>query len=203
MSRGTKPQRGLTVEPGNRRADDASDQPALPIGNSEGNTGRERSIMIGAFWVLALVYMCGTTVADPDLWGHTLYGLRSIELGVLTEKTDPYSYTAPHAKWVNHEWLTEYQFGWLWLHAGGVGLWLWRKRNGLGSLGVRGAGDSSSPVQRRGGDPVADFYSRVPGGLLYVHSTATSNVLPVCSGFDDPTDSLGPAEQSFGFGRCR
>ena len=66
------------------------------------------------------------TMADPDLWGHTLYGARSIELGTLTEKTDPYSFTAAGARWVNHEWLTEYQLGWLWKTAGNSGLCLWK-----------------------------------------------------------------------------
>ena len=84
------------------------------------------------FWLTALigvsvvVFLCGLTVADPDLWGHTLYGLRSIESGVLTETTDPFSYTAPGARWVNHEWLSELIFGGLWLAGGEVALVLWR-----------------------------------------------------------------------------
>lgn len=84
------------------------------------------------FWLTTLigvsvvVFLCGLTVADPDLWGHTLYGLRSIESGVLTEKTDPFSYTAPGAQWVNHEWLSELIFGGLWLAGGEAALVLWR-----------------------------------------------------------------------------
>jgi len=115
----------------------ASRQHMVPFGNTELRARSwEESVMVGLFWMLALVYVCGTTVADPDLWGHTLYGLRSIELGVLTEKTDPYSYTAPNATWINHEWLTEYQFGWLWQRFGGAGLWLWRNAMAAGVLVV-------------------------------------------------------------------
>ncbi len=73
-----------------------------------------------------LLYSCGMTIADPDLWGHTLYGLRAIAQGIWLERTDPFSYTAPHAAWVNHEWLTEYAYGWIWNHAGNTGLWIWR-----------------------------------------------------------------------------
>ncbi|MFP6765941.1 MAG: hypothetical protein VB858_20085, partial [Planctomycetaceae bacterium] len=57
---------------------------------------------------------------------HTLYGCRSIEAGVLTEKSDPFSYTAAGARWVNHEWLSELAFGWTWMTAGEVGLVLLR-----------------------------------------------------------------------------
>jgi hypothetical protein len=87
---------------------------------------RERRLWLILIWLTAVAYVCGVALGDPDLWGHTLYGVRSIEQGVLTERTDPFSYTVPGTEWVNHEWLTEYQLGWLWLHAGQAGLCLWR-----------------------------------------------------------------------------
>ena len=89
----------------------------------------ERRIMLGAVWLTCVVFLCGLTIADPDLWGHTLYGLRALDQGVLTERTDPFSYTAPGATWINHEWLTELQYGWLWRQFDNVGLVMWR--NGL------------------------------------------------------------------------
>ncbi|MFQ5451728.1 MAG: hypothetical protein ACE5E9_13955 [Nitrospinaceae bacterium] len=47
--------------------------------------------------------------ADSDLWGHIKFGEAAwSEKAPL--KTDPYSYTAPGAPWVNHEWLTEVLF---------------------------------------------------------------------------------------------
>lgn len=87
---------------------------------------RERFVLIAAVWIASVVCVCAVTVADPDLWGHTLYGLRSIEQGVLTEKADPFSYTAAGSRWVNHEWLSEYIYGWTWQNFGDAGLWCWR-----------------------------------------------------------------------------
>lgn len=77
-------------------------------------------------WCVAFVFVCGLVLADPDLWGHTLYGIRAWNQGVLAEATDPFSYTAPQAPWVNHEWLTELQLALIWTHFGNCGLWLWR-----------------------------------------------------------------------------
>lgn len=77
-------------------------------------------------WCVAYVFVCGLVLADPDLWGHTLYGIRAWNQGVLAETTDPFSYTAPQAQWINHEWLTELQLGLVWTHLGNCGLWLWR-----------------------------------------------------------------------------
>ena len=91
-----------------------------------GSLDRERRWLLGGVWSVCVLFLCTATVADPDLWGHTLYGLRSIDLGVLTERADPFSYTAAGAPWTNHEWLTEYQYGWLWRHWGNPGLVMWR-----------------------------------------------------------------------------
>ncbi len=77
-------------------------------------------------WMICVLFLSALTVADPDLWGHTLYGLRSIDLGVLTERSDPFSYTVPGGEWTNHEWASEYEFGLAWRLLGNVGLILWR-----------------------------------------------------------------------------
>lgn len=90
------------------------------------NQSTERTVLTTIVWITCVAFLCGLTVADPDLWGHTLYGLRSIEQGLLTELHDPFSYTAAGHEWVNHEWLTEFQFGWLWSQFGNGGLVLWR-----------------------------------------------------------------------------
>jgi hypothetical protein len=97
---------------------------------------RETRLLISLVWVASVLYVCAMTVADPDLWGHTLYGLRAIEQGVLVERNDPFSYTAPATAWTNHEWLTEYQFGWLWLYLGDTGLWLWRNLMVVGVFAI-------------------------------------------------------------------
>lgn len=87
---------------------------------------REWLISIGLVWC-ACLFLTGTvTIADPDLWGHTLYGLRALDAHVLVERTDPFCYTEPDASWVNHEWFSEDSFGWLWQRFRNPGLWLWR-----------------------------------------------------------------------------
>ncbi len=100
---------------------------------------RERFVLITAVWIVSVACVCAVTVADPDLWGHTLYGLRSIEQGVLTEKFDPFSYTAPGNRWVNHEWLTEYIYGWTWQNFGDAGLWCWRNLIVVGLFAIAAA----------------------------------------------------------------
>ena len=64
-------------------------------------------------------------IDDSDTWWHLASG-RLIAAERAVAHGDPFSYTAPGAIWINHEWLTEYQFGWLWRHAGNAGLWMWR-----------------------------------------------------------------------------
>jgi hypothetical protein len=118
--------------------------PAVDPGRA-GHT--DRRWLLGGVWTVCVLFLCTAAVADPDLWGHTLYGLRSIDNGVLTERNDPFSYTAPGADWINHEWLTEYQFGWLWRCAGNPGLVMWRNLLVAGvfvvaALAIRRAGAS-------------------------------------------------------------
>lgn len=45
------------------------------------------------------------TTADPDLWGHLTFGRLTLTGGLA--RTDPFSFTAPGAPWLNHEWLSE------------------------------------------------------------------------------------------------
>lgn len=85
----------------------------------------DRALII-LVWCVAYAFVCGLVLADPDVWGHTLYGIRALDQGVLVEPTDPFSYTAPQARWVNHEWLTELQFALLWKYFGNPGFWMWR-----------------------------------------------------------------------------
>jgi len=87
---------------------------------------REWLISLGLIWCACLFLISTVTIADPDLWGHTLYGIRALEADVLVEHTDPFCYTEPGATWINHEWFSEDTFGWLWLRFGNTGLWLWR-----------------------------------------------------------------------------
>lgn len=89
-------------------------------------TNSEKKAFTILLGISSWIFLCSFTMADPDLWGHTLYGLRAIELEVLTEATDPFSYTAQGDAWFNHEWATEYEYGWLWSHFGSAGLLAWK-----------------------------------------------------------------------------
>lgn len=64
----------------------------------------DRDLML-ALIVVASV-MAFRTVVDPDLPGHLAFGLVHLETGRL-QTTDPYSYTAAGAPWINHEWVFE------------------------------------------------------------------------------------------------
>jgi hypothetical protein len=81
-----------------------------------------------ALAVLASVDRIRTS--DYDLYGHILFGRVSLSQGN-PPRLDTYSYSAPGAPWVDHEWLTEMVFAWLYDSAGPGGLILWRLLMGL------------------------------------------------------------------------
>jgi hypothetical protein len=60
------------------------------------------------------------TVADPDLWGHTRFGLDMLATHTLPSE-DPYSFTQD-IPWINHEWLSELMMGGAYRAAGPIGL---------------------------------------------------------------------------------
>jgi hypothetical protein len=75
------------------------------------------------------------TIGDPDLWGHLRFGLDMLETGSIPQ-TDPYSFTAAGARWINHEWLAELTFALCYSAAGAAGL-VWLKITlALATLGV-------------------------------------------------------------------
>jgi hypothetical protein len=84
-------------------------------------------LFLPAAFVFAVVafawWRFSDNTADNDLWGHVLYGQRALTLGHV-EKTDPFSWTAAGAPWINHEVLAERTLGWTHHLAGGTGLWL-------------------------------------------------------------------------------
>ena len=85
-----------------------------------------RSLLALAAGLAALVFRYVQSVpADPDLWGHTRFGLDHIRAGHLA-RTDPFSFMTTGQEWVNHEWLTELIFGWVFMAGGTTGLFLFR-----------------------------------------------------------------------------
>jgi hypothetical protein len=67
-----------------------------------------------------LVVILTRTWADPDLWGHVLFG-RDIVLERAIASVDPYSFTADRP-WINHEWLAEVLMYLAFAAGGGFGL---------------------------------------------------------------------------------
>ena len=52
------------------------------------------------------LYFFSFITADPDLWGHLMFG-KEIWTSKAIPRFDIYSYTAYGAEWINHEWLSE------------------------------------------------------------------------------------------------
>lgn len=87
-------------------------------------------------WVLSLAfYNFSENTADPDLWGHTLFGQEMIANQKL-DKTEPYAWTANGGPWINHEVLAEVALGASHLALGGTGLWLLTVITGLATFGI-------------------------------------------------------------------
>ncbi len=73
--------------------------------------------------------------ADPDLWGHIKFGEDAWRQGALPT-SDPYSYTAQDATWINHEWLTEILFFKLYDFFGSTGILIFKMTIGLSIIAL-------------------------------------------------------------------
>jgi hypothetical protein len=76
----------------------------------------------GRLWLAAAGLLalapCLDATGDPDLWWHLRVGRWIVEHGGVPH-TELFSYTAPGAPWVAHEWLAELLF---WVVSSGIGL---------------------------------------------------------------------------------
>lgn len=79
------------------------------------------------------VFQFSENTADPDLWGHVLYGRDFLQSGQLM-RTEPYSWTAPGHEWVNHEVLAEAAMALSFRALGGTGLLLLKIAAGLATF---------------------------------------------------------------------
>ena len=87
-------------------------------------------------WVCALVfYNFSENTVDPDLWGHALFGQEMLRTHHL-DKTEPYSWTANHGPWLNHEVLAEIVIGGSHRLLGGTGIWLLTVIVGLATFAI-------------------------------------------------------------------
>lgn len=75
----------------------------------ETDTGSGLYITLRLLIYTLAFYHFSYVTADPDLWGHIIFGQGIWEQGWV-HATDPYSYTAQGLTWINHEWLMEITF---------------------------------------------------------------------------------------------
>ncbi len=69
-------------------------------------TGKVLNILLFFLVYSSAIYYFSFILADPDLWGHVLFGKEIITSGSIPV-VDPYSYTAYGHGWINHEWVSE------------------------------------------------------------------------------------------------
>jgi hypothetical protein len=74
-------------------------------------------------------------VADPDLWGHVRFGQDLWKTGRII-RPDVYSYLTEDQPWINHEWLAEAIYAWLYSALGPPGLVALNIVVGLGIVGL-------------------------------------------------------------------
>jgi hypothetical protein len=102
----------------------------------ENAPAKQRSILRRAFVICVIclaVFQFSENTADPDLWGHVLYGRNFLQTGQLT-RAEPYSWTAPGYEWVNHEVLAEAAMALSFRALGGTGLLLLKIAAGLATF---------------------------------------------------------------------
>ncbi len=117
--------------------------------------------------VAAAFKMLAATVADPDLWGHILFGQRTLELGAV-ERTDPFSYLTSGKEWINHEWLSEVIFAAVFDLGGGAALTLLRLFIALTIVGL-----VLRRLLRHGLDPLRAGLVVVPMAMLLIPGLST------------------------------
>lgn len=78
------------------------------------------AVAIAVLVLILFVHLLSGTIADPDLWGHVLFGKLTLALGSIA-RIDPFSYTAADT-WINHEWLSEVVFAAVFDLGGNTGL---------------------------------------------------------------------------------
>lgn len=60
-------------------------------------------------WLNAWLGVIANQFVDPDLWGRLSVAALYFQTGRFPYR-DVFSYTAPHARWIDHEWLTGFVF---------------------------------------------------------------------------------------------
>ena len=76
------------------------------------------------------VFRFSDSTVDTDLWGHVLFGEEFLQTHHLA-RSEPYSWTAPGHRWINHEIIAEAALGLAHRALGGPGLLLLKTTVGL------------------------------------------------------------------------
>lgn len=85
---------------------------------------REIVCLLGV-WLVSVLYVATGQFADPDLWGRLSVAALYFQNGQFPYY-DVFSYTAPYARWIDHEWLTGMVFYQLITRFGEVGFLLFK-----------------------------------------------------------------------------
>jgi hypothetical protein len=121
------------------------------------------------------VFRFSDNTVDTDLWGHVLFGQEFLQTRHLA-RTEPYSWTAPGHRWINHEIIAEAALGLAHRTLGGPGLLLLKTATGLlvflmamAMATKRGGGtaQSSGGLQLRSGTVAWAFGALAVGEISY------------------------------------
>ncbi len=98
---------------------------------------RERIFFFSQLAILfsSILYFFSYPEVDNDLWGHLFFGREILQSGDIPSR-NLYSYTAPNHTWINHEWLAEVIFYWIFEHFGSPGLLLFKVILGGGVIWI-------------------------------------------------------------------
>jgi hypothetical protein len=115
-------------------------------------------LALHALWLGTLLRLIVPSVADPDLWGHILFG--RLLLDGRLPSTNAFAYTAATHPWVNHELLAEAMFAATFDRLGAAGLVLVKTLLGVATLGLMWRS-----ARRRSGDELAATLAVVGAAL--------------------------------------
>jgi len=90
--------------------------------------------LLAFVWILA-IYQFSETTADPDLWGHVVFGQQMLKARAI-ERVDMYSWTVKGQEFINHEYGADLILGGTHLLFGGHGLLLLKVLIGLLTFGL-------------------------------------------------------------------
>ncbi len=105
------------------------------VGVADKSSGMTRLVRICfcSLVILLAIFQFSENTADPDLWGHIVFGQHMLHSGTIP-KVDFYSWTANGHPWINHEVLAEILLGGAHAFWGGTGVLLLKMLVGLASF---------------------------------------------------------------------